>query len=57
MRQLSLASRWGEIIKDKVLVAALVDRLTHKAMLINMTGESYRLKETKKMMNNDTEQE
>lgn len=50
-------NRWGEIIKDKVLVAALVDRLTHKAMLINMTGESYRLKETKKMMNNDTEQE
>lgn len=50
-------NRWGEIIKDKVLVAALVDRLTHKAMLINMTGESYRLKETKKMMNNDPKQE
>lgn len=43
-------NRWGEVIKDKVLVAALVDRLTHKAFLVNMTGQSYRLKETKKIM-------
>ena len=40
--------RWGKIIKDKVLVTALVDRLTHNAFLVNMNGESYRLKETKK---------
>ena len=39
--------RWGEIIKDKVLVTALVDRLTHNAFLVNMNGVSYRLKETK----------
>ena len=39
--------RWGEIIKDKILVNALVDRLTHNAYLINMNGTSYRLKETK----------
>ena len=39
--------RWGEIIKDKILANALVDRLTHKAYLINMNGQSYRLKETK----------
>lgn len=45
-------NRWGEIIKDKVLVAALVDRITHKAYLVNMTGESYRLKETKKLIKN-----
>lgn len=43
--------RWGEIVKDKVLVTAMVDRLTHRAKLINMTGESYRLKETKKLIN------
>ena len=41
-------NRWNEIIKDKVLVAAMVDRLTHKAYLVNMTGLSYRLKETQK---------
>ena len=45
-------NRWGEIIADKVLVAAMVDRLTHKAMLINMTGESFRMKETKKLLKN-----
>ena len=33
-------NRWNEIIKDKVLVAAMVDRLTHKAYLVNMTGLS-----------------
>ena len=42
-------NRWNEIIKDKVLVAAMVDRLTHKAYLVNMTELSYRLKETQKM--------
>ncbi len=41
--------RWEEIFGDPVLTAALVDRLTHKAHLINMNGESYRLKETKEM--------
>jgi DNA replication protein DnaC len=41
--------RWEEIFGDTVLTAALVDRITHKAHLINMNGESYRLKETKNM--------
>lgn len=43
-------NRWNEIIKDKVLVAAMVDRLTHKAFLVNMSGLSFRLKETQKNM-------
>ena len=42
--------RWEEIFGDAVLTAALVDRLTHKAHLVNMNGESYRLRETKEMM-------
>lgn len=41
--------RWDEIIKDKALCSALVDRLCHKAYLINMSGPSYRVLETKKM--------
>lgn len=40
--------RWDEIFGDPILTAALVDRLTHKSFLINMNGESYRMKETKK---------
>lgn len=41
--------RWQEIFGDPVLTAALVDRLTHKAYLIKMNGESYRLRETRQM--------
>ena len=43
-------TRWEEVIKDKVLCSALVDRLCHKARLVNMTGQSYRVKETQKML-------
>lgn len=39
--------RWGEVIKDKILVAALIDRITQNAHLVNMNGESYRLKQTR----------
>lgn len=42
--------RWSEIFGDPVLTAAMVDRLTHKAYLINMNGESYRAKETMEWM-------
>lgn len=36
--------RWNEVIKNKILVAVLIDRITQKAYLINMNGESYKLK-------------
>jgi DNA replication protein DnaC len=42
--------RWSEIFGDTVLTAAMVDRLTHKAFIINMSGKSYRVKETRQMM-------
>ena len=45
-------TRWEEVLKDKVLCAALVDRLCHKSYLVNMTGQSYRVKETKKAFEN-----
>jgi DNA replication protein DnaC len=42
--------KWNDVFgKDTVLTAALLDRLTHKAHLINMNGNSFRMKETKKM--------
>lgn len=42
--------KWNDIFgNDTVLTAALLDRLTHKAHLINMNGNSFRMKETKKM--------
>ena len=42
-------TRWEEVLKDKVLCSALVDRLCHRSYLVNMTGNSYRIKETKKL--------
>ena len=45
-------TRWEEVLKDKVLCSALVDRLCHKSYLVNMTGTSYRIKETKKLNDN-----
>ncbi len=42
--------RWKEIFGDEVLTAAMVDRLTHKAIFVNMNGESYRVKESKKLV-------
>jgi DNA replication protein DnaC len=44
--------RWTEIFGDTVLTAAMVDRLTHKAHILNMNGKSYRTKETLEYLNN-----
>lgn len=38
--------RWDEIFGDPVITSAMVDRLTHKAYIIDMQGDSYRLRET-----------
>jgi DNA replication protein DnaC len=42
--------RWDEIFGDTILTAAMVDRLTHKAHMLNMNGKSYRAKETKQWL-------
>lgn len=42
--------RWNEIFNDAVLTAALIDRITHKSYVINMNGDSYRIKETKEWL-------
>jgi len=43
--------KWSEIFKDKILTAAMVDRLTHRAIFLNMIGNSYRIIETNKLNN------
>lgn len=39
---------WTQIFGDPSMTAALLDRITHKAHMVNCTWESYRLKETLK---------
>jgi DNA replication protein DnaC len=38
-------SRWGEIFGDDVVAAAIIDRLVHHAEILNLKGDSYRLKD------------
>lgn len=35
-------SEWIKIFHDKALTAALLDRITHRALILNMTGTSFR---------------
>lgn len=39
--------KWNEVFHDPVLTTAIVDRLAYKSHLIDMTGESFRVKSTK----------
>jgi DNA replication protein DnaC len=36
-------SRWPDFIGDPIMATALVDRLVHRSMILNMNGEGYRL--------------
>lgn len=45
-------NRWIEIFGDEVLTAAMVDRITHCAYVLNIQGQSYRIKEAKEWLMN-----
>lgn len=36
---------WGEILGDTTVAAAMLDRLLHRSVVINLDGDSYRLRE------------
>lgn len=44
--------RWNEIFKDSVMTNAIIDRITHKSYVVDMTGNSYRMEETKNWLSN-----
>jgi DNA replication protein DnaC len=35
-------SEWVKVFHDKILTAAILDRITHNAMILNMNGQSFR---------------
>lgn len=41
-------AQWGEIFGDTVIATAILDRLLHHSHVVNIRGESYRLKEKRK---------
>lgn len=38
-------SDWGELLSDNILATALLDRLLHHAHVVNIRGQTYRLRE------------
>lgn len=43
---------WADVLNDKVLTTALLDRLLHRCEVINLTGNSYRMKNRTTIFNN-----
>ena len=43
-------SQWNEIFADMTIASAILDRILHHCTVINIKGESYRLKERKEHM-------
>ena len=41
-------SVWGEVFGDRVIATAILDRLLHHSTIVNIKGESYRLKEKRR---------
>ena len=39
---------WGEILPGQVMTAAILDRLLHRSVTVNIQGESYRLRQHRK---------
>ena len=35
---------WGTVFGDEILAAAILDRLLHKSHIVNIQGDSYRLR-------------
>ena len=36
---------WGSVLGDEVMAAALIDRLLHHCHIVNIRGNSYRMRE------------
>jgi DNA replication protein DnaC len=41
-------SEWGEVLGDSVIASAVLDRILHHSTVVNIKGESYRLKAKKR---------
>lgn len=46
--------KWTEVFSDPQMTAALLDRLTHKAHILNINGESYRFKQALAKQNSNS---
>jgi hypothetical protein len=44
-----LVTQWGTVFGDEVLAAAILDQLLHHGHTLMIQGDSYRLKQTRKV--------
>lgn len=44
---------WAEVLNDKVLTTALLDRILHRCEVIKLNGSSFRMKNRKTIFNNN----
>ena len=44
---------WADVLNDKVLTTALLDRILHRCEVIKLNGSSYRMKNRKTIFNNN----
>ena len=44
-------NKWGEVFSDNVLANAILDRLLHHSCVINIKGNSYRIKDKLEHLN------
>lgn len=49
-------SEWCELLGDPAIIAAILDRIIHRAEVIQLGGDSYRLKHRKSIFNEKTVQ-
>ena len=41
---------WGGVLDDEVMAAALIDRLVHHCHIVNIRGNSYRMKDHQNLL-------
>lgn len=44
---------WGELLGDPAITTAILDRIAHKCEVINLSGQSYRIKHRQTIFNNN----
>ena len=48
-------SKWTELFENATMVSALVDRLTYKSRVLDMSGPSYRLRTSQAELNGESQ--
>ena len=46
---------WGGVLGDEVMAAALIDRLVHHCHIVNIRGNSYRMRDHQKLLQSSSD--